>query len=290
MTQELKPCPQTVAYLYEHATHPDDYTRTLSFDLTSYSADFVCRPLVYQIAHPGDGWKLVRVNEHFDALIASLERAESKGYLPDAMAEEWAAFDYNLLAASTASDKQEATWAPDRIWLQRGVGEEGSHTWCEHQIGEDSIGDSIEEAEYVRADAASLGKQEPVAEVIKWRTFTGHTAWDFKVFDQTLEHGAKLYTAPPATPSEKQEANPVAWFIPDENGKPFKTTGYSYEAAQWKVAGATVLPLYAAPLAQSAEQDRIDAERWRYALKYWLNPIDLKNLDALVEKDKGASK
>ncbi|WP_244136742.1 hypothetical protein [Burkholderia vietnamiensis] len=38
------------------------------------------------------GWKLVRVNEHFDALIAALERAESKGYLPDAVREEWENF------------------------------------------------------------------------------------------------------------------------------------------------------------------------------------------------------
>jgi hypothetical protein len=45
---------------------------------------------------------------------------------------------------------------------------------------------------------------EPVAEVIKWRTFAGHTTWDFKVFDKTLEHGAKLYAAPPATPSNKR--------------------------------------------------------------------------------------
>jgi hypothetical protein len=68
------------------------------------------------------------------------------------------AFAGALLAASTASDKQEASWAPERIWLQRGVGEEGSHTWCEHQIGEDSIGDAIEEAGYVRVYAAPLAQ------------------------------------------------------------------------------------------------------------------------------------
>jgi hypothetical protein len=36
---------------------------------------------------------------------------------------------------------------------------------------------------------------QPVAEVVKWQTFTGHTAWDLKVFDKTLEHGAKLYAS-----------------------------------------------------------------------------------------------
>ncbi|UQN68049.1 hypothetical protein L0Z11_10060 [Burkholderia multivorans] len=46
------------------------------------------------------GWKLVRVNEHFDALIAALERAESKGYLPDSVREEWENFacDENVIA------------------------------------------------------------------------------------------------------------------------------------------------------------------------------------------------
>ncbi|MBY4831739.1 DUF550 domain-containing protein [Burkholderia dolosa] len=39
-----------------------------------------------------DGWRLVRVNEHFDALIAALDRAESKGYLPDSIREEWENF------------------------------------------------------------------------------------------------------------------------------------------------------------------------------------------------------
>jgi hypothetical protein len=51
----------------------------------------------------------------------------------------------------------EKDWAPERIWLQRGVGEEGSHTWCEDSITEDSIGEPIEQAEYVRVDAHQTG-------------------------------------------------------------------------------------------------------------------------------------
>jgi hypothetical protein len=39
-----------------------------------------------------ESWKLVRVNEHFDALIAALEYAESKGFLPDALRAEWENF------------------------------------------------------------------------------------------------------------------------------------------------------------------------------------------------------
>lgn len=65
----------------------------------------------------------------------------------------------DTLASQPAAIDNEATWAPERIWLQRGIGEEGSHTWCEHQIGEDSIGEAIEEAEYVRVDAAPLANE-----------------------------------------------------------------------------------------------------------------------------------
>lgn len=42
------------------------------------------------------------------------------------------------------SDKKD--WAPARIWLQRGVGDDGSHTWCSDSQGEH------EQAEYVRVD------------------------------------------------------------------------------------------------------------------------------------------
>lgn len=41
-----------------------------------------------------DDWVLVRVNDQFDRLMDALERADRKGYMPDAMADAWAAFDY----------------------------------------------------------------------------------------------------------------------------------------------------------------------------------------------------
>lgn len=45
-----------------------------------------------------DGFRLIAV-KGFDALVAVLNRAESKGYMPDAIAEEWDAFDYREQAA-----------------------------------------------------------------------------------------------------------------------------------------------------------------------------------------------
>ncbi|SAK53154.1 hypothetical protein AWB78_01298 [Caballeronia calidae] len=76
------------------------------------------------------GWKLVRVNEHFDALIAALERAENKGYLPDAMAEEWANFACDENTASPAIDAAGASNEPNR-WQKAqmafGGGESAAH-------------------------------------------------------------------------------------------------------------------------------------------------------------------
>lgn len=40
------------------------------------------------------GQRLIQVNATFDALMNALERADRKGYMPDAIAEEWEAFDY----------------------------------------------------------------------------------------------------------------------------------------------------------------------------------------------------
>ena len=48
----------------------------------------------------GEGWRTIAVNPGFDALFEALERAQSKGYMPDAMADEWEAFDYREIAAS----------------------------------------------------------------------------------------------------------------------------------------------------------------------------------------------
>jgi hypothetical protein len=49
--------------------------------------------------------------EKFGNLMYALDRAEEKGYLPDAIAEEWSAFEWEITLAASApnpSDKQEA--------------------------------------------------------------------------------------------------------------------------------------------------------------------------------------
>jgi pyridoxine 5'-phosphate synthase PdxJ len=49
-----------------------------------------------------EGWKLIAVNEGFDAFMAATHRADNKGYLPDAMHDEWAAFDYSAVQIAAA--------------------------------------------------------------------------------------------------------------------------------------------------------------------------------------------
>ena len=58
--------------------------------------------------------------------------------------------------------------APERIWLQLGAGDHGSHTWCDQNQGWDDDGPN--EPEYVRADlhqaaidAAVLAERERCA-------------------------------------------------------------------------------------------------------------------------------
>ena len=58
-------------------------------------------------------------------------------------------------------------------------------------------------------------------------------------------------------------AAPVAWYMPDDNGLPFKSTCYEHEAMQWKQKGHKILPLYAHPPAQDT-QDAKDAARYRW--------------------------
>jgi hypothetical protein len=84
-------------------------------------------------------------------------------------------------------------------------------------------------AQFAKLVQPSDAAAEPVAEVIKWRTFTGHDAWDFKVFDKTLKHGAKLYAAPQApsalvdalTTGAVEGTKLAVWYgsMPESNGK-----------------------------------------------------------------------
>lgn len=104
------------------------------------------------------GWKLVRVNEHFDALIEALERADSKGYLPAAMREEWENFacDENVTQPAQV-DARVGLTAEQREAIEYAV------TWLDENV---SNRYAYTAAKELRALLATRpGQPEPRAEV-----------------------------------------------------------------------------------------------------------------------------
>lgn len=45
--------------------------------------------------------------DKFDRLMSALDRAESKGYMPDTMAEEWSAFEWEALESRVLAEKSQ---------------------------------------------------------------------------------------------------------------------------------------------------------------------------------------
>jgi hypothetical protein len=171
--------------------------------------------------------------------------------------EQKAALDLAILNLRTHGDDQLLSAVQPLIeFYESRVLAERKEPMCE-QCGDGIVAHNPGICGTCYAIAAPLAnpsdKQEAVAEIVRYETFTGRTAWDIKIRDTSLKNGALLY---------------------------------------------------AAPLAQSAEQDRIDAERYR-----WLRVQDdddfcfavVKNahfdlyespeeLDAAIDAAKGASK
>lgn len=67
------------------------------------------------------GWKLVAVNEGFDVLMQALERAHRKGYMPDAIVEDYEGFDYELAATAPSAKPEDwlhwhqLPWKPEPV-------------------------------------------------------------------------------------------------------------------------------------------------------------------------------
>jgi hypothetical protein len=107
-------------------------------------------------------------------------------------------------------DNKETNWAPERIYLQREQGEQGSHTWCEDSVGDDMI----EEVAYVRADAA-LSMNEAIALRI-WEAAmqfdTGEDGMEVAAYERArdAEILGILAAAPIGDPAQEQGAQDVA--------------------------------------------------------------------------------
>lgn len=55
------------------------------------------------------------------------------------------------------------------------------------------------------------------------------------------------------------DAQPVAWFIADDNGEVYRATGYEHERDQWRAVGHAVFSLYDTPPSEGLN----GARRWR---------------------------
>jgi hypothetical protein len=61
---------------------------------------------------------------------------------------------------------------------------------------------------------------------------------------------AQIATVAPAV-----DAQPVAWFIADDNGEVYRATGYEHERDQWRAVGHAVFPLYASAPSEGLRKD-----------------------------------
>ncbi|MBC8737019.1 hypothetical protein F6X40_09380 [Paraburkholderia sp. UCT31] len=59
----------------------------------------------------------------------------------------------------------------------------------------------------------------------------------------------------------------IAWYIPDDNGEPYKTTGYDIEAAAWRAKGLEVLPLFGQRALDSGENGQQGTSPLRKAVE-----------------------
>lgn len=60
---------------------------------------------------PEPGWRTIEVFE-FDNLMTALDRADRKGYMPDAMVDWWNAFQYREVTNRPVEGETNAQWIP----------------------------------------------------------------------------------------------------------------------------------------------------------------------------------
>lgn len=83
---------EVVRKITRHPQPEYGYTQPVTAAREVLRRNVTCRPL----AGAAEGFTLIAV-KGFDELIYDLERADSKGYLPDAMVSAWEEFDYRKL-------------------------------------------------------------------------------------------------------------------------------------------------------------------------------------------------
>ncbi|HEX8894407.1 MAG TPA: hypothetical protein VF783_13845 [Terriglobales bacterium] len=151
-------------------------------------------------------------------LCLALERAESKGYLPSWIEEQWAAFNYEPVTARAALVSTEAAGEPvpaifvdmkqvARLMIKHG-GHVDSEGWVLNQSG---LYDFLHE--YLREPGT------PIVEPVAWRH--SHTHCLYEERDEVPladgdEWAEPLYTAPPAASGQKLtdlQRDAIKWAI-----------------------------------------------------------------------------
>jgi Lar family restriction alleviation protein len=88
-----------------------------------------------------------------------------------------------------------------------------------------------------RSTAPTTGSA-PVAEIVRWKTFTGHDGWDIKIFDKDIAHGTKLYDRP---------ASPTASALTDEHKDAIGRIEYFLKAWEFNGVGKTIKTVQDSP-------------------------------------------
>jgi hypothetical protein len=115
--------------------------------------------------------------------------------------------------------------------------------------------------------------EEMMSRYEEWKYLREHGQWRDGVPDWARDYSGSMNDmsaavavieelAALATPAPLSD-EPVAWYIPDDKGNIYQTTGYAHEAAQWKQIYKTVLPLYAAPIATPSDKQEAVAYQGR---------------------------
>ena len=130
-----------------------------------------------------DGYKLVAA-KGLEALCYALERAEYKGYLPEAMVEEWESVELNWLSAAPAAPEQQEPFVNERK--------------------------TFEASEFSLELDAGFAAQEYCRYL--WGAARGHIDW--RKFHDAFVAGYKAAQQPGLAPNAQQaEAQkPCAWF------------------------------------------------------------------------------
>jgi hypothetical protein len=134
--------------------------------------------------------------DKFDGLMGALDRAESKGYMPDAMAEEWAAFEWDALESRVLAESSNKA---DEEWC-KAYAEEWQDTLKEQS-------DRIKELERV------LAERKPIYQI---QSGYGWIDIREKEFNELGNYGGKRALFTHSTPDDASQWISVSERLPED--------------------------------------------------------------------------